>query len=108
MPNLKDIKRRIGTVAKTQQITRAMRMVAGAKLRRAQESIESARPYAERLERMVTSRYPDETDNTLLGYHWRRDLASTANRKRTRPPSRTGTMGRDSRSTLTDYAIPKS
>ena len=49
MPNLKDIKRRIGTVAKTQQITRAMRMVAGAKLRRAQEAIESARPYAERM-----------------------------------------------------------
>jgi F-type H+-transporting ATPase subunit gamma len=49
MPNLKDIRRRIGTVEKTQQITRAMRMVAGAKLRRAQEAIESARPYAERM-----------------------------------------------------------
>lgn len=49
MPNLKDIKRRISTVQKTQQITRAMRMVAGAKLRRAQEAIESARPYAERM-----------------------------------------------------------
>ena len=49
MPNLKDIKRRITSVQKTQQITRAMRMVAGAKLRRAQESIEAARPYAERM-----------------------------------------------------------
>lgn len=49
MPNLKDIKRRIGTVEKTQQITRAMRMVAGAKLRRSQEAIEAARPYAERM-----------------------------------------------------------
>jgi F-type H+-transporting ATPase subunit gamma len=49
VPNLKDIKRRIGTVEKTQQITRAMRMVAGAKLRRAQEAIEAARPYAERM-----------------------------------------------------------
>ena len=49
MPNLKDIKRRIGTVQKTQQITRAMRMVAGAKLRRAQAAIESARPYADRM-----------------------------------------------------------
>jgi F-type H+-transporting ATPase subunit gamma len=49
MPNLKDIQRRIGTVQKTQQITRAMRMVAGAKLRRAQESIEKARPYAQRM-----------------------------------------------------------
>jgi F-type H+-transporting ATPase subunit gamma len=49
MPSLKDIKRRITSVQKTQQITRAMRMVAGAKLRRAQEAIESARPYAERM-----------------------------------------------------------
>jgi F-type H+-transporting ATPase subunit gamma len=49
VPNLKDIRRRIDSVEKTQQITRAMRMVAGAKLRRAQEAIESARPYAERM-----------------------------------------------------------
>jgi F-type H+-transporting ATPase subunit gamma len=49
VPNLKDIKRRIGSVQKTQQITRAMRMVAGAKLRRAQNAIESGRPYAERM-----------------------------------------------------------
>jgi F-type H+-transporting ATPase subunit gamma len=49
MPSLKDIRRRIGSVRKTQQITRAMRMVAAAKLRRAQAAIESARPYAERM-----------------------------------------------------------
>ena len=49
MANLKDIRRRIDSVAKTQQITRAMRMVAGAKLRRAQSSIEAARPYADRM-----------------------------------------------------------
>jgi F-type H+-transporting ATPase subunit gamma len=49
VPSLKDIKRRIGTVRKTQQITRAMRMVAGAKLRRAQNAVEAARPYAERM-----------------------------------------------------------
>ena len=42
MPSLQDIRRRITSVQKTQQITRAMRMVAGAKLRRAQEAIESA------------------------------------------------------------------
>jgi F-type H+-transporting ATPase subunit gamma len=47
--NLKDIRRRIESVKKTQQITRAMRMVAGAKLRRAQAAIEAARPYAERM-----------------------------------------------------------
>ena len=49
MPNLKDIKRRITSVQKTQQITSAMRMVAAAKLRRATEAIEAARPYAERM-----------------------------------------------------------
>jgi F-type H+-transporting ATPase subunit gamma len=49
VPSLKDIRRRIASVQKTQQITRAMRMVAGAKLRRAQRSIEAARPYAERM-----------------------------------------------------------
>jgi F-type H+-transporting ATPase subunit gamma len=49
VPTLKDIKRRITSVQKTQQITRAMRMVAGAKLRRAQSRIEAARPYAERM-----------------------------------------------------------
>ena len=49
MPNLRDIKRRITSVQKTQQITSAMRMVAAAKLRRAQESIVAARPYAERM-----------------------------------------------------------
>ena len=53
MPTLKDIKRRIGSVRKTQQITRAMRMVAGAKLRRAQAAIESGRPYAERMRNTV-------------------------------------------------------
>ncbi len=50
MPSLKDIRRRIGSVEKTQQITRAMRMVAGAKLRRAQNAIVAARPYAERMQ----------------------------------------------------------
>ena len=49
MPNLKDIKRRISSIKKTQQITRAMRMIAGAKLRRAQAASENARPYADRM-----------------------------------------------------------
>jgi len=46
MPTLKDIRRRIGSVRKTQQITRAMRMVAAAKLRRAQNAVLAARSYA--------------------------------------------------------------
>ena len=49
MPTLQDIQRRIGSIKKTQQITRAMRMVAGAKLRRAQDESENARPYADRM-----------------------------------------------------------
>jgi F-type H+-transporting ATPase subunit gamma len=49
MPNLKDIRRRITSVKKTQQITRAMRMVAGAKLRRAEEAVVAARPYSDQM-----------------------------------------------------------
>ena len=49
MPSLKDLKNRISSVQSTQKITKAMQMVAAAKLRRAQESAESARPYAERM-----------------------------------------------------------
>jgi len=54
LPNLKDIKRRISSIKKTQQITRAMRMVAGAKLRRAQTASENARPYADRMRATVS------------------------------------------------------
>ena len=49
MPSLKDLKNRIGSVKSTRKITKAMQMVAAAKLRRAQESAEAARPYAERM-----------------------------------------------------------
>ena len=48
MANLKDLKNRISSVKNTRKITKAMQMVAAAKLRRAQESAEQARPYAER------------------------------------------------------------
>ncbi|MEL7166753.1 MAG: F0F1 ATP synthase subunit gamma [Pseudomonadota bacterium] len=48
MPSLKDLKNRIESVKSTRKITKAMQMVAAAKLRRAQESAEMARPYAER------------------------------------------------------------
>ena len=48
MPSLKDLKNRIESVKSTRKITKAMQMVAAAKLRRAQEAAESARPYAER------------------------------------------------------------
>ena len=48
MPNLKDLKNRIASVKSTRKITKAMQMVAAAKLRRAQEAAEMSRPYAER------------------------------------------------------------
>jgi F-type H+-transporting ATPase subunit gamma len=51
--NLRDIKRRITSVRSTQKITRAMKMVAAAKLRRAQEAIERARPYAYHMRDLV-------------------------------------------------------
>ena len=55
MPSLKHLRIRINSVKSTQKITSAMKMVAAAKLRRAQESAEAARPYAEGMERMVAS-----------------------------------------------------
>ncbi|MEM9845244.1 MAG: ATP synthase F1 subunit gamma, partial [Pseudomonadota bacterium] len=48
MPSLKDLKNRIESVKSTRKITKAMQMVAAAKLRRAQEAAEASRPYAER------------------------------------------------------------
>lgn len=53
MPSLKDLKVRINSVKSTQKITKAMKMVAASKLRRAQEAAESARPYAERMEKVL-------------------------------------------------------
>ena len=55
MSNLKDLKVRINSVKSTQKITSAMKMVAAAKLRRAQEGAEAARPFASRMERMVAA-----------------------------------------------------
>ena len=55
MPNLKDLKTRINSVTSTQKITSAMKMVAAAKLRRAQEAAESGRPYASRMRGIIAS-----------------------------------------------------
>src|SRR5262249_24103856 len=52
MPSLKALRKRISTVRSTQQITKAMKMVSAAKLRRAQEAAERARPYAAKLVEM--------------------------------------------------------
>ncbi|MBT5110618.1 MAG: F0F1 ATP synthase subunit gamma [Rhodospirillaceae bacterium] len=55
MANLKDLRNSIASVKSTQRITSAMKMVAAAKLRKAQDMAEAARPYAERMERMLSS-----------------------------------------------------
>ncbi|MFC3712763.1 F0F1 ATP synthase subunit gamma [Sphingoaurantiacus capsulatus] len=55
MPSLKSLKVRITSVKSTQKITKAMKMVAAAKLRRAQEAAEAARPYAERMNAVLAS-----------------------------------------------------
>jgi F-type H+-transporting ATPase subunit gamma len=55
MASLKALKIRIGSVKSTQKITKAMKMVAAAKLRRAQEAAEAGRPYAQRLEAVVAN-----------------------------------------------------
>src|SRR6187551_147910 len=49
MPSLKDMRNRIAATKATQKITKAMQMVAASKLRRAQQAVEVARPYAERI-----------------------------------------------------------
>ncbi len=55
MPSLKDIKKRIGSVKNTQQITKAMKMVSAAKLRRAQDAVTAARPYADKMADVLAS-----------------------------------------------------
>jgi len=55
MPSLKDLRNRIASVKATQKITKAMQMVAAAKLRRAQEAALAARPYAERMDKVLAN-----------------------------------------------------
>lgn len=69
MPSLKDLKNRIASVKSTQKITKAMQMVAAAKLRRAQDAAEAARPYAERMGQVLAAlgaAYADRSDAPLL------------------------------------------
>ncbi len=68
MPSLKDIRKRITSVKSTQKITRAMKLVAAAKLRRAQENITNARPYAVKLQEMISelALRADTDDHPLL------------------------------------------
>lgn len=65
MANLKDIRNRIKSIKSIQQVTRAMKMVAAAKLRKAQERMEAARPYTYRIRDVIEELLPD-VDRTLL------------------------------------------
>ncbi|MEW5420624.1 F0F1 ATP synthase subunit gamma [Amorphus sp. 3PC139-8] len=72
MASLKDLRNRISSVKATQKITRAMQMVAAAKLRRAQEAAEAARPYAERMHGVLASladavKGSDEAPTLMVG-----------------------------------------
>ena len=62
MPSLKDLRNRIAATKATQKITKAMQMVAASKLRRAQAAAEAARPYAERMEKMLGNIAASVTD----------------------------------------------
>src|SRR5437868_1285291 len=64
MPSLRDIRRRIRSVKNTAQITKAMQMVASSKMRRAQERVQQARPYAEQI-RALVSRLANATGEDL-------------------------------------------
>lgn len=66
MPNLRDIRNRITSVNNTQQITKAMKMVAAAKLRRAQDRIIQTRPYAAKLQDVVSRLAGGSISNPLL------------------------------------------
>ena len=71
MPNLKDLKNRIESVKSTRKITKAMQMVAAAKLRKAQDAAEQARPYAEKMsvviERLASSTNTSSSSPLLVG-----------------------------------------
>ena len=53
MPSLDDLKKRIKSVKSTQKITKAMKMVAAAKLRKAQENAEQGRPYSQKMQNII-------------------------------------------------------
>jgi F-type H+-transporting ATPase subunit gamma len=77
MANLKDIRDRIKSVKSIQKVTKAMKMVAAAKMRRAQERMEEARPYAQRLQSVIGHLLPD-VDRELLNLLCIRPVKRTA------------------------------
>ena len=78
MANLKNIQTQIKSVSSIQKVTKAMKMVAAAKLRRAQERMEKARPYSERLENLIGTLLIDANSNILPLLETRDDIQKHA------------------------------
>lgn len=76
MANLKEVKERINSVSSTQQITKAMKMVAAAKLRRAQDRIVQLRPYSEKLSALLANVSSGSSDEGMQTYAEERDVKS--------------------------------
>ena len=74
MATLREVKKRIRTVISTQRITRAMEMVAAAKLRRAQQRIEQARPYAQKMDEMLSHLAAASTGEIVHPYFEQREI----------------------------------
>ena len=74
MANLKEVKERIKGVTSTQQITRAMKMVAAAKLRRAQDKIIQLRPYSEKLSAILSNVSSGSSDESMKTYAQEREV----------------------------------
>ena len=65
MPSIKEVKNRIGSVKSTQQLTKAMKMVAAAKLKKAQDKVLQLRPYSKKLNEIL-SNLSDSINNELF------------------------------------------
>ncbi|MEM8964881.1 MAG: ATP synthase F1 subunit gamma [Bacteroidota bacterium] len=74
MPSLKEVKNRIATVKSTQQITKAMKMVAASKLRRAQDRLLQMRPYAYKLTQLLTNVSSNLSEDNISEYAEPRDI----------------------------------
>ena len=77
MPSLDDLRKRIKSVKSTQKITKAMKMVAAAKLRKAQENAEKGRPYSEKMNNIILNLSNSITDKENVP----KLLAGTGNEK---------------------------
>ena len=93
MPSLKTLRNRINSVKSTQKITSAMKMVAAAKLRRAQAQAEASRPYAKRMGEMMAALAAGAADNPnapalLVGNGQEQDASAGRRHRGSRPGRR--------------------